>query len=272
MSEAGDGRYRADLGSSEADNDGLPRSPIIGPCLSPSSQVDPQHLTHSLRFRIASAVSAHIPVSVKHHRQLMATGADIPPELIQRILFDVCEDADKLLDLGTTVPNRKEAIKNITACSLTCVYWAHICRWQLFCIVCIKSYEDMRAFLALVVNTPTKFLPISQHMSSATLVQRVGDRPWLHLKRPGSLSLPLCIAFPGYKLLSPGLQGTLGAGVHKHYKSFHQLSELSWTPASLFAKDTETRSFNSAIALRNAHSLVSHPRASQHSSAIYAAS
>lgn len=111
----------------------------------------------------------------------MAIGADIPPELFRRILFDVCEDAEWLLDLIQTVPNRKEAIKNVTACSLTCVYWAHICREKLFCSVWIKSYEDMCAFRLLASNTPTKFTPISEHVSWVTLVQRVGDRPWFHL-------------------------------------------------------------------------------------------
>ncbi|KAI0798652.1 hypothetical protein BC629DRAFT_237839 [Irpex lacteus] len=113
----------------------------------------------------------------------MATGADIPPELVEQILLDVCEGAWRLLDLDETVPNRKDAIKNVTACSLTCVYWAHICRKQLFCSVRIKNYEDMRAFVSLVVNTPTRFAPISEYVFYATLVQRVGDRPWLYLFR-----------------------------------------------------------------------------------------
>ncbi len=113
----------------------------------------------------------------------MATGADIPPELFRHILLDVCENAIVLLGLSREVPNRKEAIKNVTACSLTCVYWARICREELFWSVWIKNYEDMRAFLALVVDTPARFMPISEYVWSTTLVQRVGDRPWLHLIR-----------------------------------------------------------------------------------------
>lgn len=113
----------------------------------------------------------------------MATGADIPPELFKRILRDVCEDAERLLDLDKPVPSRKEAIKNVTACSLTCVYWAHICRRALFWAVWIKNYEDMCAFAVLVANTPAKFTPISKHVGYATIVQRVEDRPWLHLVR-----------------------------------------------------------------------------------------
>ncbi|KAI0798465.1 hypothetical protein BC629DRAFT_1438918 [Irpex lacteus] len=124
--------------------------------------------------------------------QAMVTGADIPPELFRRILFDVCEDADSLLNTvdeeviihlnpGIQVLKRKEAIKNITACSLTCVYWASICRERLFEKVWIKHSEDMRAFSSLVASTPKRLQPIASHVFSVTLLQRVGDRPWVHL-------------------------------------------------------------------------------------------
>lgn len=126
----------------------------------------------------------------------MATGADIPPELLRHILEKMCdsEHARALLHPLThvEVPNRKEAIKHVTACSLTCVYWAQICREQLFGDVWIKSYEDMRAFSSLVANTPKRFEPISNYVEWASLEQRVGDRPWipLLLMQP-SLFIPL---------------------------------------------------------------------------------
>ncbi len=111
----------------------------------------------------------------------MATGADIPPELFERILADVCEDAEELLDLDEEVPNRKQKIKTITTCSLTCVYWGRMCRWRLFRSVWIKDYEDMRAFSSLVAHTPERFEPITAYVQNATLVQRVGERSWIHL-------------------------------------------------------------------------------------------
>lgn len=123
----------------------------------------------------------------------MATGADIPPELVEQILRDVCENAEGLLDpsLRKAVPNQKEAIKSVTACSLTCVYWARICRQKLFRSVSFKNYKDMCAFQSLVINTPTRFTPISEYVLYAVLVQRVGDRPWLHLllMQPSSFQL-----------------------------------------------------------------------------------
>lgn len=79
------------------------------------------------------------------------------------------------------VPNRKEAIKNITACSLVCVHWAHVCRERLFEDVSIKNYKDMRTFSSLVSNTPRRFLPISNHVQTANLEHRIGDRPWIYL-------------------------------------------------------------------------------------------
>ncbi len=52
----------------------------------------------------------------------MATGASIPHELFKHILEDVCEGALGLLDLEVDVPVPKEATKNVTTCSETCVY------------------------------------------------------------------------------------------------------------------------------------------------------
>lgn len=116
----------------------------------------------------------------------MATGADVPPELIRHILSDVCKDANGLLDIelrgdrSLNIPNRHEAIKTVIACSLTCVYWARICRAELFRSISIKNYEDMLVFSTLISSTPKTFTPISEYVSNATLVQRVGERPWVY--------------------------------------------------------------------------------------------
>ncbi|KAI0768367.1 hypothetical protein BC629DRAFT_866223 [Irpex lacteus] len=113
----------------------------------------------------------------------MATAADLPPELFRRILLDVCEGAEQplVLDLNQELTNRKEAVMAVSACSLTCLYWARICREQLFREVRIKSYKDVRAFSWLVSNTPKRLTPISKYVRWVTLVQRVGERPWIHL-------------------------------------------------------------------------------------------
>ncbi|KAI0755440.1 hypothetical protein BC629DRAFT_1553832 [Irpex lacteus] len=112
----------------------------------------------------------------------MTAATDLPPELFEGILFYVCEDADGLLSLpDEDVPKRKGDIKNITACSLVCVYWARTCRQQLFQDVTFKKYQDLPAFLSLVSGTTKRFTPVSEHVRSLTLMQRVGDRPWIHL-------------------------------------------------------------------------------------------
>ena len=82
----------------------------------------------------------------------MATGATIPPELFKVILFYVCKHAIGLLDPLLAMPNRKEAVRDITVCSLTCLYWARIYREAIFDRISIKSYEDLRAFPSLVVE------------------------------------------------------------------------------------------------------------------------
>ncbi len=119
---------------------------------------------------------------------MSATAADIPPELFDIILYYVCEYADRLLDLGSDeygreLPNRKDAVKDVAASSLTCVRWAKICRANLFQTLWIKDYEDLRRFSSLVANVPSNLLPVSEYIRSATLVQRIGDRPWLYLSQ-----------------------------------------------------------------------------------------
>ncbi|KAI0797290.1 hypothetical protein BC629DRAFT_1592334 [Irpex lacteus] len=151
----------------------------------------------------------------------MATGADIPPELFKRILEDVCEDASDLLNLNTDVPNRKKAVKNVTACSLTCVYWAQICRQKLFGTVWIKSYEDMRAFSSLVANTPKRFQPISNYVGSAYLEQRVGDRPWIHLLRMQPSLFP-CKYLQLVLIIFKG-SGSTNVAVASHYLTYRRL-------------------------------------------------
>ncbi len=109
------------------------------------------------------------------------TAADIPPELFDDILFYVCEHAWSLLDLSLEIQDRKEAVKDVAACSLTCVYWARFCRQWMFRNISVRNYDDMCAFSSLVVNTPKTLQPICEYVDVATLVQHVGDRPWLHL-------------------------------------------------------------------------------------------
>lgn len=111
----------------------------------------------------------------------MASAADIPAELFEDILFYVCGGSSAFWDLSPGLPVWKEAIKTLTACSLTCVYWARICRRTIFSRLRFHNYKDICAFLSLVENTPETFTPASEYVWLAVMVQRVEDRPWLHL-------------------------------------------------------------------------------------------
>lgn len=113
----------------------------------------------------------------------MASAADLPQELFEGILYYVCEYARRLLDLGTEMQNRKEAIKDVAACSLTCIYWARTCRRRMFRRLWVKSYEDLCAYSQLVLSTPKTLTPLSEHVTVATLVQHIDDRPWIYLLR-----------------------------------------------------------------------------------------
>lgn len=112
----------------------------------------------------------------------MATAASIPPELFEDILFYVCEDTDGPVYSDSEGPDLqyRETLKNIAACSLTCVYWARVCRQRMFRRVWIKSYDKLHAFSSLISNTPKGFEAIVDYVWYVTLVQHVEDRPWLY--------------------------------------------------------------------------------------------
>ena len=59
----------------------------------------------------------------------MATAADIPPELFGNIL-EYTSDDRVLEDINSE--SRLEMIKCLSACSLTCTYWAQASRDKIF--------------------------------------------------------------------------------------------------------------------------------------------
>ena len=69
----------------------------------------------------------------------MATAADLPEELFATVLAYVCPD---LYDCATAEEKRL-----LSACSLTCVWWAQQCRRHIFEMLTLRSANDARARL-----------------------------------------------------------------------------------------------------------------------------
>lgn len=113
-------------------------------------------------------------------RLIMSVAATIPPELFEHVLWHVCSSDSLSEDCESTA--RREAIVHLAACSLTCVYWTQVCRPRIFRYIWIRSFNELRTLLSLVLigTTLSRLRPISQLIFRANCVQRLGDRPWLH--------------------------------------------------------------------------------------------
>lgn len=121
----------------------------------------------------------------------MSIAASIPPELFQYILTHVGDY--QVLSLDPKLPKRKEMVRHLAACSLTCVYWAQVCRPKAFQCIWVRSFDDLQALMVLVLDVPGRFTPISRYIDYAHCVQLLDDRPWLHnlsLQRVRSVLLP----------------------------------------------------------------------------------
>jgi hypothetical protein len=110
----------------------------------------------------------------------MVSAADIPPELFSTILYYIADDTE----LGNLWSNkRKTVIAHLAACSLTCVYWAKICRPRIFMYVVVKSFDALQRLSSLASHTPQSLSPIVNFIQYLHMVQYLNDRPWLHTLR-----------------------------------------------------------------------------------------
>ena len=107
----------------------------------------------------------------------MATAADIPPELFGNIL-EYTSDDRVLEDINSE--SRLEMIKCLSACSLTCTYWAQASRDKIFRFIWLRNLDDLRSLSLLVANTPGKLKPVSQFIAIIHLMQGLNEKPWLH--------------------------------------------------------------------------------------------
>ncbi|KAI0697572.1 hypothetical protein BC835DRAFT_1413609 [Cytidiella melzeri] len=108
----------------------------------------------------------------------MSIAVDIPQELFQDVLDHVGADDDTLFLLGSQ--ERRDMIRHLTSCSLTCVYWAQACRPRIFRYIRLQSLADLRGLSSLVLSTPQRFTPVSEHIQYVQLVQRLDEKFWLH--------------------------------------------------------------------------------------------
>lgn len=112
--------------------------------------------------------------------------ARIPAEIVGLIVAAICEDAES--DSIPGIPPDKVRRRRLSACSLTCRYWATRFRPHLFQKITIRSQDDASLFLSFVKCALVGWDPnvdgsmnIAPHVwwLSVSLAQ-AQEQPWIH--------------------------------------------------------------------------------------------
>ncbi|EKM52888.1 uncharacterized protein PHACADRAFT_186918 [Phanerochaete carnosa HHB-10118-sp] len=158
---------------------------------------------------------------------LLATEADIPPELVRRIAL-FCVDWDKDLE-----PTQK---RGLAACSLTCRYWAQLLTPLIFRRLVLKSAEDIFQLLAFLSAADDRTPPLREAVKKIELGE---DRattkiPWSHHMVKLHKQLPNVNFQRDMQLTVTGSSGSGDAGMDDTFLlPFHTLPRTlpaSWTP------------------------------------------
>ncbi|KAI0084299.1 hypothetical protein BDY19DRAFT_541759 [Irpex rosettiformis] len=111
---------------------------------------------------------------------MSSLGASIPPELFEDILFYVGnEDRLKPCEDPTA---RREEMKHLSACALTCVYWAQLTRERMFGRLILRSSKDTSGLRSLLTHaSPSDRIdPIGTFLERLVVYYKLGDLPWFH--------------------------------------------------------------------------------------------
>ena len=134
--------------------------------------------------RTDSSVELDIAVAAKSSTSSLA--ASIPPELFKNILAYVgsagrpgyvSDGVRTYFDVDV----RREEMKQLSACALTCVYWAQSTRERMFQFLILRSSKDMSGYLSLLraAQSP-RIPPICDILQYLAVYYTLGDHPWFH--------------------------------------------------------------------------------------------
>lgn len=108
---------------------------------------------------------------------IFASAAHLPPELFSVILGYVGDDC-----LMGSSSMKKAAKKRVSACSLTCLYWAQLCRPHIFSTITLCSLQDIRDIQAFATSSChfPRLTPMTMYIGRFVVEHRLGSRPWIH--------------------------------------------------------------------------------------------
>ena len=166
---------------------------------------------------------------------MRATGADIPPELFEHLLWHIELQNDPLIprrsaELATAVAVSK---RTLGTCALVCRYFARMCRPRLFHGILLKHHTDLLGCVTLLDASRPTLTSISVYIRKVMVEPSANNRPWLHLLKTDllhrlsrSVIIHLLIRDPFfYAGLSPR---TLQQGLpHSIPRSLSSLSSLT---------------------------------------------
>ncbi|KAI0085252.1 hypothetical protein BDY19DRAFT_967000 [Irpex rosettiformis] len=113
----------------------------------------------------------------------LAASARIPQELFKSILIYVGED-DRLfghygLRIDTKI--RREQMQHLSACSLTCFYWAKFTRAHMFKMLILRSPQDVRDLRALLhFSSSQRLAPIGNYLWHLVVEYHFNNYFWLY--------------------------------------------------------------------------------------------
>ncbi|KAI0084333.1 hypothetical protein BDY19DRAFT_997816 [Irpex rosettiformis] len=110
---------------------------------------------------------------------MSSLGASIPPELFEHILFYV-GDEDRLGPCEDPTARREE-MKHLSACALTCVYWAQLTRGRMFRRLVLRSTKDINGLRSLLrASSSDRLNPIGRLLSELVICYKLGDLLWFY--------------------------------------------------------------------------------------------
>lgn len=186
----------------------------------------------------------------------MATAADLPPELFERIIsFLAGERLEHQFDMPLEVSKGQLGV-----CSLTCRFWAVQCRRRMFRRLTLRSHEDFTTLQAFVEASKEYNWSIARFLGEVELECRISDHPWIHHLYTSKSLLPRLSPYGVYitlhnrgpeqktpntirgvhHLLPRSIPPSLSLAVHLdlqdiHFRSFEQITNIV---ASVYCVDS----------------------------------